>query len=422
MNSTFYFERFARWGIKGGASILDQGVYSGANFISMILFARWLEPREYGAYSVAFASSLFLSGIYTGLVLEPISILGASRSELEKQDYFNKQIFIHILVALPLSGIMYVCHLLIRDDLLKSAFQIASIALPFMLLPGLGRRIYYSDHKPEGAFVCSLIYAVSVFVGLFLISRSTEISASSFFTIMAIGGLFSYLPILSQIVRFKDTVVRSNTTAFEIAILHWNLGKWIVLGAIFLLLSELMPVLFITTLSGLEGAGIFKALQNLIQPMVQVETALSLAGLPALAREYTRKNISGFRQKGFVLTALMTGLAIVYALILLRCHNELEGLLYHGQYAAYAGLIPFFGFVPILIGLFSGFSLSVRVLQLRQVYVLSGIIPFLLGAPVCYLLTQNNGVEGVVTGVVFIHLVILVVNLSLYCWLIPNEL
>lgn len=421
MNTSFRIRQLMRWGIKGGMSILDQGIYSGANFVSAIILARWQQPHDYGVYSVAFAAFLFLSGIYTGMVLEPVTIFAPSRFNLDQHDYVYKQIVIHFLAALPLSAIMFICCLFIRDNLLQNVCQFVSLALPFMLLPGFGRRMYYIDHKPAGAFICSLIYAATLFAGLSLSWKSNNFSVLKFFMFMAIGGLLSVLPLARQAISFKKDPIDSSKTALEIARVYWGLGKWIVLGMFFLLLSELMPVLIITALSGLKSAGIFKALQNLIQPMVQIETALSLAGLPVLASEFTRKNFSSFRRTGFVLMGSMTGLAVLYALILWFWRDEIASMLYRGRLDAYADLILLFGLVPILIGLFSGYSLSVRVFQMKQVYVLSGIIPFIFGVPVCYYLTQRHGVAGVVVGVVFIQLVIFIVNFALYHWLVPKE-
>jgi hypothetical protein len=41
------------WFKKGSLAVLDQGLFSGANFIVNILLARWLAPEEYGAFAVA---------------------------------------------------------------------------------------------------------------------------------------------------------------------------------------------------------------------------------------------------------------------------------------------------------------------------------------------------------------------------------
>lgn len=421
MNTRILFDSVRRWGLKGGLSVLDQGIYSSANFVSMVLLARWQHPQDYGAFSVVFASFLFLSGIYTGMVLEPLSILGPSRFALQKDAFFAKQFLIHFLITIPLAGFMYICSYLIRDELLQQAFRATSPALPLILLPWLARRMYYSDHHPMGALVSSLLYSLSLLSGLYFIWKSNNVSVSTFFLSMALAGVISAFPIIIRVANRIKKPVSSSATMSEVVKLQWDLGKWIVFGTFFLLITELIPVLFVTSLNGLEGAGVFRAIQNLIQPIVQVETALSLAGLPVLAREFASNNKPSFRRAGLVLTASMTGLAIVYVASLWLVNDELEDLLYNGYYAAYTGLIPLYGLVPILIGLFSGYSLSLRVLQIKHVYLLSGLIPFLFGVPVCYYLTQQYGVPGAIISVVFIQLLILVVNFYFYQRFISRE-
>ena len=44
---------FLSWLKKGSLAVLDQGLFSGANFVVNILLARWLTPEEYGAFAVA---------------------------------------------------------------------------------------------------------------------------------------------------------------------------------------------------------------------------------------------------------------------------------------------------------------------------------------------------------------------------------
>jgi len=68
MNMTLFVERMRRWGLKGGLGILDQGLYSGANFVLGILLARWFSPEEYGAFSAAYSIFLLFSVAQVALI------------------------------------------------------------------------------------------------------------------------------------------------------------------------------------------------------------------------------------------------------------------------------------------------------------------------------------------------------------------
>ncbi|GIX47763.1 MAG: hypothetical protein KatS3mg131_1974 [Candidatus Tectimicrobiota bacterium] len=65
-------ERLVRWARKGGLAVLDQGLFSGANFLVNILLARWLPPEEYGAFAVALSVFYLLAGFHTAVLTEPM--------------------------------------------------------------------------------------------------------------------------------------------------------------------------------------------------------------------------------------------------------------------------------------------------------------------------------------------------------------
>src|SRR5260370_40120814 len=67
------------WGWRSAMSLVDQGLTSGAGFAVNLLLARWLAPESYGAFAVAFAGFLFVSGFHNVLLLEPISVMGPLR-------------------------------------------------------------------------------------------------------------------------------------------------------------------------------------------------------------------------------------------------------------------------------------------------------------------------------------------------------
>ena len=69
---------FRNWSHRGVLAILDQGLISGSNFVVAILLARWLTPKEYGTYALAFEVFLFMAALYGSLILEPMSVFGPS--------------------------------------------------------------------------------------------------------------------------------------------------------------------------------------------------------------------------------------------------------------------------------------------------------------------------------------------------------
>src|SRR2546423_9060278 len=90
--------RLRRWGVQSVLAILDQGLTAAAGFGVNLVLARWLPPEAYGAFAVAFAGYLFVSGFHNVLVLETLSVLGPARHSSWFPAYFRAQITGHALL------------------------------------------------------------------------------------------------------------------------------------------------------------------------------------------------------------------------------------------------------------------------------------------------------------------------------------
>src|SRR3989304_6306184 len=103
-----------KWGKRVGYSVLDQGLFSGANFLLSILLARWLSPEEFGAYAVGFSAFLICFGIYNSLVLDPLMVLGSAESQTTSNEYIKKMFLVQagtvLIFFLLLTTIAVVAH------------------------------------------------------------------------------------------------------------------------------------------------------------------------------------------------------------------------------------------------------------------------------------------------------------------------
>ncbi len=155
-------ERVRFWGIRSGLSVLDQGLASGAGFLLNLFLARWLTSDGYGAFAVGFATLLFLSGYHNVLLLEPMTVLGPARYSAELTGYFWGQLKVHSILVVPLS----VAILLVAAGMAVFGAQHAlvtdtagsAVALPFVLLFWLVRRMCYVVQRPSIAVWAGVVY------------------------------------------------------------------------------------------------------------------------------------------------------------------------------------------------------------------------------------------------------------------------
>lgn len=411
-----------RWGLKGGVSLLDQGLFSGSNFVLNVLLARWLDPAAFGAFVVAFAVYLFFTGFHNALILEPMSVLGPSRHGDQMPRYIAYQFRMHAWLAGALALAMLLFGALLlkyggpkSDPLLASAVMAAGVALPFMLFIWLARRIFYVLSLPAGALSCSVLYAMSLAVGAYLVRL--VIGASSiwiWFALMAAASaLGGAVPLLAAKIRLTHSALNG---AYAAAILseHWIFGRWLVAATILYTVGAQIQVFLAAGLLGLDAAGIWRAVQNFALPMIQSITAVAALGLPALSREFGAKDFRMLRRKGLLVTVSMTALAIAYEAVLVIFARPLEHVIYGSKFEAVVWLIPLVGLVPILAAMETGFSLIVRSLQRPAFYVVYNASMALAGIVCAPFLIHAWGLAGAAASQILVAIVSLVVILYIY--------
>jgi O-antigen/teichoic acid export membrane protein len=420
-----WMNRLRSWSLRGGVAVMDQGLFSGGNFILNILLARWLSPVDYGAFSVAFAVFLFLAGFHNALLLEPMSVIGPARYPVHMRAFLSGQIRLHFLLTIPLGSLIALsgAGLLaigMGDGWLPRALVGSGLALPFMLFLWMVRRMFYILQRPGAALLASGVYAATLLGGLWVIHHLGSDSSSIGFGLMGLTSLFSSL--LTLLIWLKSNAWNEGDRPIavgEILGAQWEYGKWL-LAATFLSLGTGQAQTFFTAgLINLESAGALRALQNFILPMSQAVTAISTLGLPVLSFEYGRRKFGSLRRKGLVIAFALTALALAYDLILWLFAAPLEHYLYQAKYANYAWLLPILGFVPVFTALATGYSVILRAIQKPQHYLIAGVATAPVGLISGFLFTLWWGVQGTIISLVLTGATQLIIAYVLYKRLFP---
>ncbi len=189
------FPQLRRWFLKGGIAVLDQGIFSGSNFVFNILLARWLDPAAYGAFSVLFAIYLFLSGFHNALIMEPMTVLGPALYLDRLREFVATQFKLHFFITGGMSILVILVGALLAFTQKGISFGLSlaglGIFLPFMLLIWLARRIFYVLQIPAGALLSSIVYAIWLIGCSFaLVYTDSEVGLSAWFGVMGLAALF----------------------------------------------------------------------------------------------------------------------------------------------------------------------------------------------------------------------------------------
>jgi len=353
------------WAVRGVVSIADQGLISGANFLVLILFARWLSPSDYGAVSVGMSVFLFAANFYNALLLEPMSVLGPRQFDSRLGDYFACTLRLHVALAGALSGGLLGAALVLARATPPLAGALAGGAASSfaVLLMWLLRRMCYVIGEPALALRGSVTFPIGALAGASAAYVWGWRSPWVAFLILgfAAAGAGASLGFALRSRPFANTAAPSPRRALLVEIVrsHWNYGRW-TLGVCltYWLANSAIPVM-IGLHAGLDGAGSLRALENLVFPVLQATNALSLMLLPWVSRQIESCGLAfarAFPRRGMLAGAAVTG-SYLGAMLVFR--GPLLELLYgKGAYEELPGLLPLMAAAAMVRGV-SDVSVSV---------------------------------------------------------------
>jgi O-antigen/teichoic acid export membrane protein len=418
---TLSSSRLGRWGAKGLIAVVDQGLFSGTNFLVGILMARWLVPDDFGAYSLAFSIFLFLAGFQNAIIIEPMSVIGPSQYTNRLVQYLKAQISIH-WVFVTAEGLLLVCAGIViyfasGALTLSGALIGMGLAISLTLLLWLVRRGFYMLQKPFAAMISTVIYSLVMLASVWCLHRLSLVTAFSVYLTTGVASSIAAGIILYWVFRrSQGAPIPPNQLLPE----QWAYGKWIMAASVFSLTASQAPIFLSVGIINIESAGIVRAIQNFIQPMIQVITAIAVLGIPVLASDFGQGRLASLRRKGYFMIAVLTGIAGLYAIGLWTAKDPLEQLLYSGKFSEFRWLIPWAGIVPILSGIEMGFAVMLRAIQKPQYFLICGLGTALVGIVTGLIFISLYGIAGAIISMILTGFVSLLITIILFFLWFPK--
>lgn len=399
-----------KWGSKGFLSILDQGLFSGSNFLVNILLARWITPDEYGAFAIAFSIYLFFAGISNSLILEPMMIFGSTYFKEKVDKYLPKVFNGHICLSLFLAFIFLFISIFTKG-LVRETFISAAISLPFMLLVWFYRRTFYIRSKIDRAAILSGIYSIVLLAGIIFLKQKDFLFPYSIYIVFIIASLIS--AVYYKLNNNSIILDSSNNIAYqEILVSHWNYGKWIILASVASSITTLLYTPMLGLVSSLDEAAAFKAIQNLTLPFQQLLAASSLLTLPFLSNNaHTVSKIFFIKQiRSLVLFFLF--FSLLYSCFVLIFGRTIIKFLYSSEfYIDYYWLIPSFSIVLIFMAIIEPLTITVRACEKPKIVlkskIISAITVLVLGLLLVPILRLQGVIICMITSIIFELMVII---------------
>lgn len=386
-------DRLRVWGTKSTYSLVDQALTSLTGFCVSFLLARWMAPEVYGAYAIAFAGYLFVCGFHNVIVLEPMSVIGPARHAARLSSYLRLQIVVHAVLVGVLAAAVALAGVIVwriePQSPLVGAILGSGLALPFLLLLWLARRMCYVLRRPLTAILGSCSCLSFVFLGLYALRHFGLLGPFSAFLLIG-GGSFAGSYLVLRQLGMSATRAISGARAAWVSVLreNWSYGRWLVGSTVFYSIAGQVQMFLTAAFLGLGAAGILRAMLLPVSVMTQVVTAAGLLVLPGFSYDFGRGSVDRIHQKAVLVSCALGGSGLCFVVLLGLVAGRAEHLLFAGKYAGYAWLMPILALIPAANGFTTGYSTALRASQKPQFDLLANAI----AAPV-----------AVVSALFFIH-------------------
>lgn len=390
---------WARWVRRGSAALADQGLFAIGNFILNVLLARSLTPREYGGFSVAFATFLLLSTLHTALLIEPMLVFGSGRYSGEVPTYFRSLLRLHWTISGSFTAVLLLLAALGSGlgggPLVASWVAFAAMA-PIILLTWLVRRAFYIILRPELAALGGCAYLATILIGLVFLRSHERLTPTTAILAMGAGSVISLATMIPALdLSFGQ---RSDRVAYlTIRNQHWAYGRWAFGTSVLDWVPSNLLLLVLPLHAGLAAAGAFRALLNLFVPMMQGISALGILSMPLLVRAWQR-NPAVYSKPVRRLAIAFAGAGAAYGIAITTVARPVLEWVYDGKYLEYIPFVAVLATVPAFAGLTAIYGSALRAVERPELVFRGYLPPTIVTAALGSLLAYRYGVPGATWG------------------------
>jgi O-antigen/teichoic acid export membrane protein len=223
------------------------------------------------------------------------------------------------------------------------------------------------------------------------------------FPLTAIAGLIAFQiyrkPLGLTRVRplDKEQIILDHVIQGELV--HY--GIWILFDSLAYSIATLLYPSLIGGFIGLEQAGAYRAMQNLVSPLQQMLAALTFLILPIVSRQVTEQGKEHSRQASRKLGYIYLAVSVVYMALLLVFGRWIIRVLYAQEtYLQYYWLFFYIGIATMLFSLSQTLAIHLRAIENTRSIFWSKLFPAVFILLIGIYLTWRMGLTGVVISMI----------------------
>jgi O-antigen/teichoic acid export membrane protein len=312
----------ARVGRKTFWPLLDQGLVSVGNFLTLVFVARGLaEKADYGAFGLILEVIFYVNTLQSALVVYPLTLRGASADAEELRRLAGASLFLTLLICVPavLAGLVW-------GSLSTNAALAAAAVFAFVVwqIQELVRRALMAQFRyGDVAWGDGLRYLGTAACVGYLWQRGLLTLPFVFVVI----GAFGALAIVIQTVQLRPRA-SGLSDLWALARQFAHTGRWMLLSSISAVLISLCGVWTISAFHGNDFVGEFYAIANFTKPANPLVITLCALVMQHAAKAYETGGIVAARRIALKFAAVTCTITVPYLLLIIAFPATAIRLLY----------------------------------------------------------------------------------------------
>lgn len=387
-------------------TIADQTIVSGGNFLLNILIAKILSLDNLGTFTLCWLALLLASSIHQAF------ILGAGPNAITKRKATGTlENYIYHLTVLNLVTVTfcfigtYILALIYfnaeQPNPMWLATPLAFLVSTFVFYD-FGRKMNQNLSRTKKTLLSDLLVLMAQLVsmaGLYYFGIISLINLLwCWALIYGLAGLTLNVSIISK-TKFQAGIF------LEIALEHWNFGKWLIATSLVQWFSGNIYLITAAALLGNKVVGVIRLLQNVVGILHILFISFEIY-IPIKAAELYLRN-GNKAMIDYVVSFAVQGLGLTIAIVLIICtfSPQILSLLYHSNTSSDSSLLCFFAIFYIVV--FSAIPLRIilRTVGDTKSLFIAYIINLALSVSLAKPLILQYGTTGVILGYLISNIV-----------------
>jgi O-antigen/teichoic acid export membrane protein len=383
--SRFVRSRAYAWGF------VDQAVSSGTNFGLTLLAGRALGPSGLGVIVIAFAIYLLILAFQRALLTDPLVSSSAALGSDDRSLAIRRGLTVGLFGATGATLCLVVLGMTIHGHAGRGLLIIAPWLLP-ALVQDFWRTILFQERRAAAAAANDGCWAIVMVL--------TAPLAWLLDTDWAMAACWGSGALVAALLGFAQTHVRpdapQNAFSWWRARL-WPFGRWLGIEGMVYAVSASATVFLLNGVLGAKAVGGIRAAQSLFAPLTLILPAISLPGLPAIARRLAAspRDAIGLAVR---LGTSVSALAALYGAAMIVLGTNLIQVVFGASFGAYGDLATPIALWQVVAGLSVGFNLFLTAQRRGRDLLLIGVTGSVGSLVIVPLLAWVGGVTGAAWG------------------------